>query len=103
MSLIKQKRHVSPKLRASAKGQDCLIRSPVCNGDSSTTVLCHLGGGGMGTKKSDLHAAFGCSSCHSFVDGDYRDYSPHFVKQIHYDAVERTQQWWLDHGYLLLP
>lgn len=102
MSLTKSKRHQSKKLRESARGQECLIRSPQCNGDPDTTVLCHLGGGGMGTKHSDLHGAFGCSDCHTLVDGLHGDYSPHFVKQIHHDAVIRTQQWWLDNNYLKL-
>lgn len=102
MNLTKQKRHQSKKLTKSARGQECLIRSPVCNGDSETTVLCHLNGGGMATKKSDLFGAFGCSACHSFVDGDNGSYSPHFVQTLHYEGVFRTQQYFLDNDLVTI-
>jgi len=102
LTLIKQKRHQSKKLRDSARGQECQVRSPVCNGDTSTTVLAHLNGGGMGTKHSDLLAAFACSSCHNLIDGNYQGYSPHFVTQIHCDAIFRTQKIWLDTGLVTM-
>lgn len=58
------------KLRQSARGKDCEIRIPrICNGNPETVVLCHLPGGGMGTKSEDIHGAYGCSDCHDFVDG----------------------------------
>ena len=103
MSLTKPQRHQSKKLRDSARGQDCLIRSPKCNGDPETTVLCHLGGGGMATKQSDYKAAFGCSSCHDLVDGRTgHEYSPHFVTQIHQEGALRTLDYWYDNGILKL-
>jgi len=100
------------KLRESARGQPCMIRIPgVCNGDPATTVLCHLPGGGMGKKQPDLLAAFGCSSCHNVVDGResvnlYNETSleDHLQLKIYFfDGVIRTQQYWLDNGYLELP
>lgn len=64
----------SQKARDAARGQDCTLRLPFhCNGDPSTTVLCHSNRGadgkGMGIKASDDRAAFGCSSCHDALDG----------------------------------
>ena len=32
---------VSKELRQMARGQDCLINSPMCNHNAETTVLCH--------------------------------------------------------------
>lgn len=100
----KQRRHQSKKLRDSAKSQPCMIRlNGVCNGDASTTVLAHLNGGGMGTKKSDMLAAFACSDCHDVVDRRVKHgFSPAYVKLAHYEGVERTQQYWLDNGDITL-
>jgi hypothetical protein len=59
-------------LRQLARGRACTIRVPdVCNRDPQTTVGCHfrlIGLAGMGMKPSDLHIAFGCSACHTYVD-----------------------------------
>ena len=63
------KRKKQDKYTKSAKGQDCQIRSPVCNNNSETVVFCHLNGAGMGEKMQNIHGAYGCSSCHDFVDG----------------------------------
>lgn len=60
---------VSQKLRDSAEGQQCTMNLVgVCNYDPDTTVLAHLSAGGMGTKCSDLDAAFMCSDCHTAYD-----------------------------------
>ena len=60
------------KITESARGEECLIRTPVCNGDPATTVFCHLPGAGMGRKYivegCDI-GAYGCSDCHDLVDG----------------------------------
>lgn len=60
-------------LRASAKGEQCMIRVPtVCNYDSQTTVWCHvrmIGISGAGLKVPDLLGAYGCFKCHEAVDG----------------------------------
>ncbi len=68
----------SKALRHSARGETCTIRLPgVCNHDAETTVLCHLPGHakGIGTKESDLHAAYACSACHDAIDGR----RPHYL------------------------
>lgn len=58
--------------RQNAMGQDCQLRLPCCNWDTSTTVLCHLrmfGIAGMAQKPDDWCAVFGCSACHDALDG----------------------------------
>jgi hypothetical protein len=88
------------KLRKSARGRNCEIRIPgVCNGNSETTVLCHLPGGGMGSKRPDLFGAFGCSDCHAAVDGVLpTNYHAETLSMWHMDAVFRTQEIWLKEG-----
>lgn len=102
--MIKQLRHQSKKLRESARGQDCSIRIPgVCNHNPETTVLSHINGGGMGTKTSDIHAAFCCSNCHDAVD--YRvktQYSRDEIELMHRQGVQRTVDYWLDNGLVKL-
>jgi hypothetical protein len=70
---IKVRRKKLTKIRAAARGQDCLLRFPVCNYRIETTVLCHSNlladGKGMGKKAPDECAAFGCSACHDVFDG----------------------------------
>lgn len=107
MSLLKQHRHESIHLRDSARGQPCLVRLPgICNHDPATTVLAHLNGGGMGTKKSDLQGAFCCSDCHDVIDGRVSKrgtgFSNEEIELMHRQAVERTQQHWLDVGLVVL-
>lgn len=55
-----------------ARGKPCQIRLVgICNGDNSTTVLCHfrlMGLSGMGMKSPDWLGAWGCSACHAYVD-----------------------------------
>jgi len=61
-------------IRRAARGQDCQLQIlGVCNGDPTTTVLCHSNrladGKGMGLKAPDTEACIGCSSCHDVRDG----------------------------------
>lgn len=89
------------KLRKSARGQSCLVRIPgVCNWNHETTVLAHLNGGGMGTKKSDLQGAFCCSSCHDEIDRRTRIFDVDYVELAHRQGVERTQEYWLKNGFI---
>ena len=73
MASNKYKR-IYPKLRESAAGEQCTLNlAPYCNGDPSTTVLCHLPfDSGMGIKSHDLSSAYGCSSCHAVIDGQMK-------------------------------
>lgn len=92
------------KLRESAKGMNCFVRIPgVCNSDSATTVLAHLNGGPMGGKTSDLFGAFSCSNCHDVLDGRAPTDMPHEVIQLlHWQAIGRTQLWWVENGYIMI-
>ena len=89
-------------LRKTAKGQPCLVRIPdVCNHDPETTVLAHLNGAGMGRKQDDMFGAFCCSACHDCLDGRVKsEYSRNDIRLMHLDGIMRTQQWWLDNGYI---
>lgn len=70
----------SSRIRNAARGQRCTIRLPgICSYDDTTTVFCHFSyaTSGMGMKPSEMSGAFGCSKCHSVVDG--REKRPHGV------------------------
>lgn len=90
------------KLRNSAQGRACQVRLPfICNRNNETTVLAHLGGGGMGMKRNDLHGAFCCSSCHDIVDGRRTGgIDRHDVVIAFYEAIIRTQEIWLKEGLI---
>ena len=84
----------SSKIRESARGEQCMVRVPgVCNGDPDTTVLAHLNGAGIGRKQENHKGAYACSSCHSFLDGDYaqQGYSRGYRDLLHLEGVIRTQ------------
>lgn len=89
-------------LRQLARGRDCQVRIPgVCNGNPETTVLAHLGGGGMGRKRHDLHGAWCCSSCHDAVDGRVTTGFPREILEVyHLEAVIRTQESLIAEGVL---
>lgn len=83
----------SKKIREAARGQECQVRlMGVCNFNPETTVLAHLGGAGMGMKKSDLHGAFCCSDCHDVIDGRVNYFIDRDALELaHRQGVERTQ------------
>ena len=88
-------------LRKTARGQQCMVRIPdVCNHNPETTVLAHLNGAGMARKHDDMFGAFCCSACHGVVDGAKSEYSRNDIRLMHLDGILRTQQWWLDNGYI---
>lgn len=83
-------------LRQEARGEDCDIRSPICNYDSLTTVLAHyrlVGISGIGMKSPDLIAAHACSACHDLVDGrtHIEGLARTDVQLLHLQGVVRTQ------------
>ena len=92
------------KLRKSAKMQDCQIRLPmICNFNSETTILAHLGGAGMGRKHDDLFGAFSCSNCHDAIDGRIKTrLTQDDLKLAILEGMQRTQQIWLDNGDILI-
>ena len=92
------------KLRDSARGEACTLQlHPYCNGNTETTVLCHLpSGSGIGQKSPDWWAAFGCSDCHDVIDGR-KNVSPDLLSQEDInEAISRAQfrTWsrWVDTG-----
>lgn len=102
--LQKSLRHESKKLRDSARGRECQIRIPgICNRNNETVVLCHVNGGGAGTKHSDLLSTYGCSDCHSAVDGRIKtQYSKQELDLMLLQGVMRSQQIFLDEGLVKL-
>lgn len=90
-------------LRKIARGRDCMVRIPdVCNFNPETTVLAHLGGGGMGMKSHDLHGAWACSGCHDVIDGRVRlrQFSADEIRLMHLEGVIRTQGELIKEGIL---
>lgn len=62
----------NPHLLAMARGKPCLLLSPICQGDTDTTVACHgagvANGKGMGYKVSDFLSCWGCHACNHYTD-----------------------------------
>ncbi len=84
----------SKKIRESAQGQDCQVRLPgICNFNPETTIPAHIGnGGGMGSKVSDLHIAYCCSSCHDEIDRRTRLMDAEKAELYAWHGVQRTQE-----------
>ncbi|WP_349677120.1 nuclease domain-containing protein [Marinobacter sp. UBA2678] len=100
---MKTSRPNRSKIRESAKGEPCLVRVPgVCNGNSDTTVLAHLNGGGIGWKNEDHKAAYACSACHGWLDGGYatQGYSRATRDLWHLEGVVRTQDRLIEKGHI---
>jgi hypothetical protein len=93
---------VSKKLRDSARGQPCTVRSPWCEYVSETTVLAHLPSQvkGMGNKGDDWHAVFSCASCHAAMD--QRKPGAEWAR-LQIDAIQRTQRRWFEMGLMTFP
>lgn len=94
--LEKDVRFRSKKILASANGQECQVRSPVCSYNNEQTVCAHMGGAGMSVKSSDMFVAYACYPCHTLIDTD----SSAKVKQMFYDGMVRTQRILLNAGLI---
>lgn len=72
MMFPKSPRQANKALLDLARGQPCLIQSPICNHNCETTVACHgsgvANGKGMGYKVSDWRTVWGCSGCNHYTD-----------------------------------
>ncbi len=80
-------------LRSAARGKQCQVRLPCCNGNTETTVSAHYrlaGTCGVGLKPPDELAADACSACHDECDGRTRVYEREFVRHAHAEGVLRT-------------
>lgn len=77
-----------------ARGQECTVRLPCCNGDPSTTVFAHYrlaGTCGTGKKPPDFQGAWACSVCHDECDGRTHRFERDFVRLHHAEGMIRTQ------------
>jgi len=58
-----------------ARGRPCLLRTRVCNFDTSTTVAAHSNllqhGKGRGRKADDCYTVWACARCHTWLDSSY--------------------------------
>lgn len=85
------------KLRKAARGRDCQIRLPGCDGGGETTVLAHYrmsGYCGTGIKPDDfVFGAHACGHCHDVVDGRIKldGFTRDDLKLAHVEGVLRTQ------------
>ncbi len=93
------------KITKSARGRRCEIQLPgYCTHNEEQTVLCHLGGGGMGGKSPDSEGAYGCYVCHQIVDGSYKtDLERDFVRMCFFEAAVRTREILRGLGLLVEP
>lgn len=80
---LKQSTIRSNKLRKSARGEECTINAPMCNGGgldidgNSKTCLAHFPfldtcEAGMGGKIHDTTAGYSCDPCHKYIDRQTR-------------------------------
>lgn len=52
-------------------------------------------------KSNDIHAAYGCSSCHDVIDGRIQtEFSQDEIKVMFYDGMVRTQLILIDKGLI---
>lgn len=105
--MFRQPRIEVPTLRQSAKGQPCHLRTPICNGDWSTTVLCHPAAHARGMKADDFAGVFGCSACHAAVDLREKVFGELLSREdrLHYwhEGMKRQLRWWWENGFLGAP
>lgn len=91
-------------LRKLAKGKPCLVRLPICNHDTETTVLAHYrlsGVSGIGMKSPDLLGAFACSDCHVECDtGNLLGLSRTERMLALAEGVFRTQAYLIEHDVI---
>ncbi len=87
--------------RKEARDRPCQVRTSVCNYNPFTTVLSHLNGAGMGRKHNDIHGAWCCSACHTWLDGGYAKLSTSDTRDLlHYRGIIRTQEILIEEGKL---
>lgn len=83
-------------IRKSAKGEPCTLRFPCCSGDAATTVWCHSNhyadGKGAGLKARDEEGAYGCHTCHAFLDGGYAGHMPRTLVDKYFDLARTESQ-----------
>ncbi len=92
------------KYTKSARGQMCQIRlEGICNFNRDTTVFAHVGGGGMGTKHSNIEGSYACSACHDVIDYRVRiDMDRDIIKLRALEGGVRTRKIMIDEEVLKL-
>lgn len=94
-TMKRSKPKVTP-IRKSAKGEDCTLRFPCCCGDRDTVVWCHsnhaIDGKGAGLKARDVEGAYGCHTCHSWLDGGYAGHMPRSLVDKYFDLARAESQ-----------
>lgn len=76
---------------------------PYCNGDTETTVLCHINSEdkGMGIKSKDFFAVFGCSNCHDIIDSrKYTNIPDPEINECILRGLNRTWKRWIEKGII---
>lgn len=104
---------VSKKLRESAGHHDarCMVNVAGVCGDPTESktagcVLAHWrfnGNAGGAQKPNDFHAAFACGPCHTYMDSNGVNGPARGSEEWLFYAMRsmmRTQDWWLDHGFI---
>ena len=96
----------SKKVRESARNEDCTLRLfNVCNFNTETTVLAHIGkASGTAAKCGDNMAVYACSDCHDVIDGRSH-YNAKYNPDINGDllrALQETQQKLIDKGLMVI-
>ena len=82
--------------RKAAKGQNCMVRLPGCNGGGRTTILAHYRMSpycGTGYKPDDaVFGAWCCSECHDLIDGRKPYEGERMALRLaHAEGILRTQ------------
>ena len=103
---MKKQKITQNPIRRSARGQMCTLQIfPHCTNDTETTVLCHLNTSrkGMGLKSLDYFAVYGCSECHSVIDGRTKtDIPKEEIWRCQLRALERTWTIMIDDGLITI-
>lgn len=93
---LKSMRPKMTPIRKSAKGEACTLRFPCCCGDLDTVVWCHSNhsadGKGAGLKARDEEGAYGCHTCHAWLDGGYASHMPRSLVDKYFDLARTESQ-----------
>ncbi len=104
VDLQKRKPIRSPKILASARGEECTISSPWCSFDREETVACHSNfsedGKGISQKADDIFIAYGCSGCHRWLDAS--DAPKEEKRDRFHRGLKKTLRKLVDKGLLVV-
>lgn len=100
MANWKRQPYRNKKILNAARGEQCTIGSPECNGNPETTIAAHSNyyedGKGKGLKADDCFVAFACSSCHRWLD----EGTDPMRRDLFHRGMKRTWRRILDKGVL---